>query len=112
MEKLSREIRNTVKNFVKSYEIIKKSVITYERWEQMRDNIDENKRKEYLVRCSHLSIIENAFEHAVPPEHRRMVWDYFFHKTNLSLQDKEIADKEIELWIYYLAKEIGLTVNF
>lgn len=112
MEKLSREIKNTVKNFIKSYESIKKSVATYERWEQMRGNIDVNKRKEYLVRCSHLSIIETSFEHAVPPEHRQMVWDYFFYKRKLSMQDKEIAEKEIELWMYYLAKEIGLTVNF
>lgn len=105
MKILNKEIRKGIYWIAKSYPVYKEAV---ERYDKENGYMDENRMHLYQQNSRYIIAIEKTFKSTVNDALKEKVRRHFYEDKKCEPWEKREIKKEIEKWLYYLAKELGV----
>lgn len=109
IQKLDRSKLKKSKNIAKLYYEFKNSVEAFENG--FGERVTPEALLNYQLNKSYMEAIEDTFNHSINSSIREMVWEYFFNNIKPKDYEEKQIKNEIERWLYYLSKEIGIEIK-
>lgn len=103
MNQLNKEIRQAARGIAKSYYVFRKQIEEFDK----KDSITEKEVGTYQMNIFMVGKIKDCFEYSINEYNKAKVWNYFYGRETVEDYEKKEINKEIDRWLYYLAKELN-----
>lgn len=103
--KISKTIKKSVSWIAKTYYEYSASCKYFEK-KSNKQNPEEQFL--YFMNRKYRDAIKDTFYNTISSDYQEKAWKYFFDGKKVSFYDEKLIKDEIDVWLYYLAKELGL----